>query len=578
MSQERLGQDDPPDDDDGERLIAELLPKYNLSSMTHEEAEREMSALTVAEIAEIHADVSGAPGLSTTLQEALQLTVASKPSLPTDIDDSTTGALPSISPSPSQADLLPEFDTKINQIPIEKNSAYKFACHLNPQLANAKRKGTFLDYADGDAGAAALRMAQYWEARVELFGSKRAFESDLGMSKSDIAAIADRAVYRILPHTDMAGRAIICMYPGRRKFAEYSADDELRGFWYLLESLMSDDNLREKGVVFVMDGRQIPFEWMFSSRGSQITTLMIKSLPLKVKGIHLCYPNSVAGALLGAMKWAYSKEMRLRFRIHCGDEQTVLESLKQHSLPNQILPSDLGGDISNSDLRQFTMGGSMPSAFEESNCDVPRDDSRGAHVSSILLPFSTKRAALPAPLVVQSKGNDKIKSHATGEQSFHDKLVAMDRLFSSTDESCTVLPENFQLTDEEETMFINPREKGGRKSQPRMNKAVVMAIRYPKANRYEILVSAGFVFSTTKKMMNEKKIVDAEGISLAQRKNQLRRRIKSLQVNYEELKSLAGPAALKNVPKRGKKRAGLTDTKHSKRVLTGKKNTKRREK
>lgn len=229
--------------DDGDRLVAKLLPKYNLKSMTHEEAQREISALTAAEIAEIHADVSGVPGLSTTLREALQLNVSSIYGAAASTTD-----LPSTSPTPSQVDLLRDMNTQIQQLPIEKNSAYRFARELKPQLVNAKRKGMFLDYADGDAGAAALRMAQYWEARVELFGPERAFESDLGMSKSDIEALAERAVYRLLPYTDTAGRAIICIFPGRRKFAEYSADEELRGFWYLLESVIADDCMREQKI------------------------------------------------------------------------------------------------------------------------------------------------------------------------------------------------------------------------------------------------------------------------------------------------------------------------------------------
>ena len=177
---------------------------------------------------------------------------------------------------------------------------------------------------------------------------------------------------------------------------------------------------------------------------------------------------------------------------------------------------------------------------------------------------------------IQNGGDDKVDPPPAEEQSLQAKLKAMDRLFSSTDESCTKLPQDFVLTAEEESLFINPKEKGGRKSQPRMNKAVVMAIRYPNADRYEILVAAGFIFPATdlssrtkKKKVNEKAIVDAEGISLPQRKNQLRRRIKSLRENYDELKSSDGLPSLSNHSKR---RSPATTIKSS----SSKKNSKRR--
>ena len=275
---------------------------------------------------------------------------------------------------------------------------------------------------------------------------------------------------------------------------------------------------------------------------------------------------------MGAMKWAYSKEMRLRFRIHCGDEETVLGSLEQHSLPKRILPCDLGGDISTPILCQFTLGGFTPGAFEAGGTGFYPKHADGG--------ISRTGPSAPQTFPIQNEGDDKVDPPPAEEQSLQARLKAMDRLFSSIDESCTKPPQAFMLTAEEELLFVNPKEKGGRKSQPRMNKAVVMAIRYPNADRYEILVAAGFIFPTTDlfsgtkmKKINEKAIVDAEGISLPQRKNQLRRRIKSLRENYDELKSSGGlTSASASLLNHSKKRPPAIIIKSS----SSKKNAKRR--
>jgi len=525
----------------------------HLPSMALEESQREMNALTATELAEIHADVSGRRGLITTFQAALRLNAPSPLSAA-----AAAAAAPSVSHSACQADLLKQLDTAIAYLPVGKKSAYTFACELNPQLVDAKRKSTFLEYADDDPTAAADRLALYWEARVDLFGADRAFKSDLGMRQNEINAIDTRSVYRILPYTDTAGRPIVSITPSRRNTSEYSVDDELRGLWYLLECLVADDGLRGKGLVIVEDGRNWPLEWMFCSRASHITQLMIKSLPLRVKAVHLCYASKLASRAIGAMKFVYSRSMRLRFRIYCGSATTILESLAQHSLPKRVLPEHLGGDISHLELSRFALSGGMPCILET---HVPDQGTANIHTPS------TDVVASP----MRSEKVDAPNNQSTESQRAHVRMSTMDILLSSADPSCTVLPEAYALTDNERVIFENPKESGGRKSDERMMKAVILTLRYPSADRFEVLRAAGFVFPLDEniggvgKIKKEKTFVDAQGISLAQRKNQLRRRIKSIREMHDQLKSSNGGPSSAAIAKRTLKKKKAPPSKRSKK-------------
>ena len=67
----------------------------------------------------------------------------------------------------------------------------------------------------------------------------------------------------------------------------------------------------------------------------------------------------------------------------------------------------------------------------------------------------------------------------------------------------------------------------GRKTDERMSRAVVLCLRDPKIDRTEALKMAGFNYDKSKKVQ-EMKLLDSEGVSLRQRKNQLRRRLKQI--------------------------------------------------
>ena len=66
----------------------------------------------------------------------------------------------------------------------------------------------------------------------------------------------------------------------------------------------------------------------------------------------------------------------------------------------------------------------------------------------------------------------------------------------------------------------------GRKTDPRMDLAVVLCLRNPKIDRFDALLGGGFVYPRPEEAhVTEMRLKASEGVALRQRKNQLRRHL-----------------------------------------------------
>ena len=64
-----------------------------------------------------------------------------------------------------------------------------------------------------------------------------------------------------------------------------------------------------------------------------------------------------------------------------------------------------------------------------------------------------------------------------------------------------------------------------------MDRAVILCLRNPKVDRFDALVGAGFVYPRPENaFIAEMRLKDADGVTLRQRKNQLRRHLKKIEL------------------------------------------------
>mmetsp|Transcript_2562 Transcript_2562/g.3958 ORF Transcript_2562/g.3958 Transcript_2562/m.3958 type:complete len:202 (+) Transcript_2562:293-898(+) len=113
------------------------------------------------------------------------------------------------------SECLQQFKKEIDS--IQNKEAYDIALFILPDYVESDRfRLAFLRADYFDAKAAARRMVTYWERKVDLFGTDKAFNpsiSVLDFEESDYPALAAGGI-RLLPHLDDHGRALLLNYVG----------------------------------------------------------------------------------------------------------------------------------------------------------------------------------------------------------------------------------------------------------------------------------------------------------------------------------------------------------------------------
>ena len=461
------------EDDGGDDDNVDLAPAF-----TMQDENREMASLTVHDIVSSQSDLRGnTPGTSGTTQDsAMSLS---------DRDVSN---------------LLSPLRRSLSSLPAAKTRAYRRAEVECPEQVSPERKAIFLEREDNNIDHASRRLARYWEHRSNLFGDLCYLPMALsGTMKEEAGNLATRKVFQLMPVRDTSGRAIIFISPARRNFAEYSVRQEAQALWYLLEACTEDPAVRRAGVVIVVDGRDLQKKH-YSRKMKLLVQIMGSVMPVRVRGIHLCYPSKVAYFVLyPVLKQILGRHFRLRFKMHFGTQEKVLRDLAEgYCLPVDRLPVELGGTIDlnmdqflanrialeNSDLRPPFQEGSAPSTRKSKRI---RD--KKPKVAKVTPPPP------PSPL-----------SHQTSASK---RKVPSPRLKTRS-------PTLHHGAKAKESK--GKTKYKGRKPDPRMARAAKAKMDDPSLSLLDALVVGGFVFNGKK--------VDQDGISLRQRTNNLCRRIR----------------------------------------------------
>lgn len=296
----------------------------NIPGFTEEDEQMELATLSMDEIAKVQSDLCGFSSLFSNFCNLSQHAVGSN--LPLAISS---------------------LNDEVAKLPNAETSVYYRAVELCPGEICPERKLLFLEYASGGTKEAARALAEYWRGRLDLFGPDKAFQpmTLAGALKDDVMAMTQRQVVQLMPVTDAAGRAILFFSPSRRKLDDFSIEQELRAVWYLFEVVLENPNLRKNGVVVLCDLRGVERTHFMNggvTRYARIWRTIDSCLPVDIRGMHCCYPTPVFSHLIfPAAKRLASKSIRLRWKLHNGDENAVLTSLAGFCLTIDRLPAEL---------------------------------------------------------------------------------------------------------------------------------------------------------------------------------------------------------------------------------------------
>lgn len=268
---------------------------------------------------------------------------------------------------------------------------------------------------------------------------------------------------------------------------------QVRVFWYTLDTLASSSDVCEHGYVTIINGNNVNQRRHFSSKFFLlIRQLLWDILPTKVKCTHLCHPSKVNYYIIQPLVRAvFGKELRLRQRVHYGTVEKVLDELRMYSLPAELIPQEMGGSLT----LNFEDGIRERARIEGSAyfSDMPMQD---------VVTSTTHDTSMPANFPSIDKGS----SVGTGTIKGPGKKKKAKKPKTN-----------------------NRKGRSGRKSDPRMLRAVEIKLVEPNISLQDALVRGGFTFQPGKNSkggITDKDLVDNDGITLSQRKNNLCRRLR----------------------------------------------------
>ena len=374
--------------------------------------------------------------------------------------------------------LLRRLDDELARLPAHQTVVYREARTHHPHLTTDELKMHFLDCEDGDAVLAAARLARHWEARLDVFGSDRCFLplTAEGAMRGQIEPMIRQGIDTVLPLTDATGRAIILVDGSKRNFDVYSFIQEIQAMFYLVQCLAENDEIRKRGLVFLMDGRNMQRSH-YSRKISLMSQVIFHCMPIRCRAFHV-FPNWLVHHVLApVVKRMIPKELRMRLKFHYGTADATLRELEGFNLPRSRLPVQLGGDVL-ADMDQWVAERIALEAVKSANV---------APSSDVTLPPAKKARGM-------SEG-----THTSTKIGSKEPFSKPTKVGSTPQSSGT-----------------KKKRRGrrfGRNSDPRMARAIEIKAANEAMSLEDALVAGGYVFHYDSEVLDK---VDEDGISLTQ--------------------------------------------------------------
>ena len=482
---------------------------------TFQDEEREIASLTMDEMARINADLLGvAPRRFRRIAGGGSGNSAAAAEDGTEIPTTRRlrfGSLASQSTISTTCDpesALAGLELALNMLPVDRVSAYRRAQMECPGEVSDERKMAFVRREDGNLALAAARLARYWQFRLNAFGENRCFQplTLAGSMIDEVVPMINHRIYNVLPVTDTAGRAIIFVDSSKRNYDKFSADQEVRVYLYILQTIAEDRQLCRRGITFLSTGKHSERKH-FSRKFAQLRREAEDCSPLHVRASHLCQPSTIMSYVIHPiMKHFMPQDFRLRFRLHHGSDEEVLRALEGYCLPRDRVPTELGGDVA-LDMNQWVLD---------------RMAIESARISTLVPPVTS--VAVPADeagATSTAKRGKKRSRKSDGQKGVgKSKPFANSSTKPAAAKNAKSKATGARQTNEKAAPSHRKKQKKGtpgRPSDPRMLEAVQAKMANHTLPLDFVLEEAGFSFHVDPESGI---VVDQDGIACKQRKNQ----------------------------------------------------------
>lgn len=197
-----------------------------------------------------------------------------------------------------------------------------------------------------DLQLAALRLAKYWEKRLEIFGPSRAFQPlTQKQALKDDAVAMSYGFFTLMPVKEPSGRALVFIDPSKQDKSKYERESMARCLWYVIHVALEDEETQKKGLVGLLYPKKAKLTQLDRALAKLNMEAMKGCLPIRVSAMHLCHPPTFFRIVFPIFKLFMGERIVKRFRVHSGSEGAVLEKLASFGLSKDLVPTELGGNV-----------------------------------------------------------------------------------------------------------------------------------------------------------------------------------------------------------------------------------------
>jgi hypothetical protein len=254
----------------------------------------------------------------------------------------------------------------LRTLPTSDTMAYYEALQTCPSIVHTESPiARFLDVSNGNIRNAAVRLAEYWKVRHQLFQHRAYHPMTLredGALFPDDRPLWDHASVVLMPHTDIWGRSMVFVDRSRLSLnhSTYPLFDEnkLRGLFLLFHMACCDNPMTQKdGIVLLVAAHAAPRTSLF--RQAQ---LMVKNaLPIRSVELHLFFLPSRSSLVVGLVEQIFSYLIELAglmeeyVIVHRGqtDEDIVQGIMTKLGITKRMIPAWVGGTWKKEDYKRW---------------------------------------------------------------------------------------------------------------------------------------------------------------------------------------------------------------------------------
>jgi len=252
---------------------------------------------------------------------------------------------------------LERFEEELDAVP--EKEAYELALFTNQEyVESADFRLMFLRADRFDERAASRRMVKYWNRKIELFGTDRAFRPiffSLDLNKMDKAAL-EKGGFRIMPRLDEAGRPILLSYRPYYDNRSDHSESMMRLLWCMCHVAVTNPEMgidAQKNGIIALGSSGIPegspLETAITILARSIPSFwedLQNSLPVRIVSMHVFAPNKWHQHFIACSELVHMNiAMLARYRQYCGANEHYIQQLADCGMSPEIVPKELGGQL-----------------------------------------------------------------------------------------------------------------------------------------------------------------------------------------------------------------------------------------